>query len=161
LIEHPRSSLDYTTGKVNEVKNYISRVKGYRKIQKRRVIRENEVEENYDEFYLYEGKYRHSYDLDGLSGVIPPLCLNPFLLNVYIKIDISENPQPINKKSIKKDFYCVRLGFVYSCLGPISIYLFNPDQVSLDQFIVNISLMAGVKLELNTKKFEYVLGYDR
>lgn len=160
LTEHPKRSFDYNKGKINEVKDYINKVKGGRNVLRRRIIRENESEENNEDFFSYKGKYRHSYDIDGISGIIPPLYFNPFLLNVHIKIDINENPQPINKKSVKKDFYCIRLGFVYSCLGPISIYMFNPDQLSLEQFIVNISLIVGVKIGLNEKKFEYVLGYD-
>ncbi|EOB14281.1 hypothetical protein NBO_31g0001 [Nosema bombycis CQ1] len=76
---------------------------------------------------LIPATLKFHYDIDGLSGMIPQEPLNPFILNLNLKIDILENPRPVRKNCFPIDFSSVKLGFIHSYLGPISVYVvFKP-----------------------------------
>ncbi len=147
--------LKYSPGRFIEVNNFVLEAEHPTSVAFPKAKKESShaIEEDStgveEAFQEYRGEILHSWDIDGICGIIPDYIEHPFLTNINVYVDIKNNPQIFTKKYVHrhlaiKDFCHIMLGSISSRWGPVSLFIvFNEREGGnyLALFLKNIAVL--------------------
>jgi hypothetical protein len=127
-------ALKYKPGSLKKVEKYLSTRNISKAVSFPNKIKElisdnaNENLRNMEYFEDYTGEIRTVFDIDGICGIIPTYVFNPFKTNLFLCVNINNDPRPVSKSFVHngkqvKEFSSVKLGMANAYLGMISLFV--------------------------------------